>query len=113
MSDIEKQVDALIDARPHFADMEPACQSQAIRINDFIYMSKGTSNAYMVVTDAGRVIINTGMGFEARTHKKIFDAVCPGPHALYRARPGAAPQWPTWPHGVQVAGTFPGRPRAA
>ncbi len=38
-------------------------------------MSTGTSNAYMVNTDEGRVIINTGMGFEALTHKRLFDEV--------------------------------------
>lgn len=72
-------VDELIKGRPGFAQMEPAWQSEAKAINDFIYMSEGTSNAYMVVTGTGRVIINTGMGFEALTHKKIFDEVCPGP----------------------------------
>lgn len=59
--------------------MEPANQSEAIKINDFIYMSEGTSNAYMVLTDAGRVVINAGMAFEAPVHKKVFDAICPGP----------------------------------
>ncbi len=72
-------VDELIAQRPGFAAMEPACQTKATPINDFIYMSAGTSNSYMVVTDAGRVIINTGMGFEALTHKKLFDEICLGP----------------------------------
>lgn len=72
-------VDQLIRERPGFAVMEPASQTEAIALNDFIYMSQGTSNSYMVATDAGRVIINTGMGFEALTHKKLFDAICPGP----------------------------------
>lgn len=73
-------VDDLIDSRPGFDRMEPAGhQSEATPVNDFIYMSPGTSNSYMVLTRAGRVIINTGMGFEALTHKRVFDAVCPGP----------------------------------
>lgn len=79
MNKFETEVDELIQSRPAFSQMEPAGQDEAIALNDFIYMSKGTSNAYMVVTDAGRVIINTGMGFEALTHKRNFDAVCPGP----------------------------------
>jgi alkyl sulfatase BDS1-like metallo-beta-lactamase superfamily hydrolase len=79
MSHTTPTVEDLINQRPGFSEMQPANQTQAIAINDFIYMSKGTSNAYMVVTDVGRVIINTGMGFEALTHKKIFDAVYPGP----------------------------------
>lgn len=69
----------LVESRPGFFDMRPADLQQAARINDFIYLSTGTSNAYMVLTDAGRVIINTGMGFEAPTHKALFDAVSPGP----------------------------------
>lgn len=72
-------VDELITQRPGFAAMEPACQTAARPINDFIYMSSGTSNSYMVRTGAGRVIINTGMGFEALTHKKLFDEICDGP----------------------------------
>ncbi len=69
----------LIESRPDFSKMVPSNRSEAIKLNDFIYMSQGTSNSYMVLTDEGRVIINTGLGFEAVNHKKIFDAVCPGP----------------------------------
>jgi alkyl sulfatase BDS1-like metallo-beta-lactamase superfamily hydrolase len=72
-------VKQLIQSRPGFDAMQPACQEAAIKIHDNIWMSAGTSNAYMVVTEAGRVIINTGMGFEALTHKRVFDAVCAGP----------------------------------
>jgi len=74
--DIVKQ---LVETRPTFFDNRAAYLDEAIRINDFIYMSIGLSNAYMVLTDAGRVIINTGMGFESLTHKRIFDAVNAGP----------------------------------
>ena len=50
-----------------------------IRVTDFLYRSGGTTAAYMLVTGAGRVIVNTGMGYEAPHHKRVFDAVCPGP----------------------------------
>ncbi len=73
------RVKQLIQSRPGFDAMQPACQEVAIKIHDNIWMSQGTSNAYMVATGAGRVIINTGMGFEALTHKRVFDAVCAGP----------------------------------
>jgi len=33
----------------------------------------------LVLTDGGRIIVNTGMGFEAPHHKRVFDAVRPGP----------------------------------
>lgn len=72
-------IEELIESRPGAEGIQPASLERAVAINDFIYLSSGTSNAYMVVTDAGRVIINTGMGFESITHKRVFDAVCPGP----------------------------------
>ena len=34
---------------------------------------------YLLLTDAGRVIVNTGLGFEAPHHKRLFDAVRRGP----------------------------------
>lgn len=69
----------LVESRPDFFANRPAHLEQAVKINDFIYMSNGLSNAYLIVTEAGRVVINTGMGFEAPTHKKVFDAVGSGP----------------------------------
>jgi glyoxylase-like metal-dependent hydrolase (beta-lactamase superfamily II) len=69
----------LVASRPDFFANRAAWLDRAVRINDFIYMSNGLSNAYMLTTGAGRVIINTGMGFEAPTHKKVFDAVHAGP----------------------------------
>ena len=70
---------ALVRARPGFAAMTPAGDERARRIHDFIYQSSGSSNAYMIVGDHGRVIVNTGLDFEAPTHRRLFDAVCPGP----------------------------------
>jgi glyoxylase-like metal-dependent hydrolase (beta-lactamase superfamily II) len=76
MVDVVRQ---LVESRPDFFSNRIACQDRVVKINDFISMSIGLSNAYMVATPAGRVIINTGMGFEGLTHKKIFDAECAGP----------------------------------
>ena len=59
--------------------MRPASQSEATRIRDFVWLSEGLSNSYLVVTPEGRVVINTGMGFEAPVHKRLFDAVDAGP----------------------------------
>jgi glyoxylase-like metal-dependent hydrolase (beta-lactamase superfamily II) len=69
----------LVEQRPDFFANRFASLDEAIRINDFIWQSTGLSNAYAVRTAAGRVIVNTGMGFEALTHKRLFDAACPGP----------------------------------
>ncbi len=78
-TDLNDEFIALLESRPGAEGIQAASLEAAIPINDFIYMSTGTSNAYMIVTDAGRIIINTGMGFEAVTHKALFDAICPGP----------------------------------
>jgi alkyl sulfatase BDS1-like metallo-beta-lactamase superfamily hydrolase len=69
----------LYRSRPGGFDIRPASQSRAKRINNFIYLSEGLSNSYLVVTPEGRVVINTGMGFEAPVHKRNYDAVDRGP----------------------------------
>ncbi len=69
----------LYRSRPSGFDIQPASQPATIPINDFIHLSEGLSNAYLVVTDEGRVVINTGMGFESPVHKRNFDAVDSGP----------------------------------
>lgn len=69
----------LVASRPDFFANRYAQLERAVPIGDFLWMSTGLSNAYMVVTPAGRVIVNTGMGFESLVHERLFDAVCPGP----------------------------------
>ena len=69
----------LYKSRPGGFDLQPASMPEALRINDFIHASHGLSNAYLVSTPEGRVVINTGMGFEAPVHKRNFDAVDPSP----------------------------------
>ena len=77
---IEAEVDRLIDTRPGLELMEFPYDEVAHPIVDGLaYRSGGTTASYMVVTDAGRLIVNTGMGFEAPHHKSLFDAVCAGP----------------------------------
>ena len=48
------------------------------RINDFIVMSEGFSNCYMLETPAGNIQINAGMGLEAPVHQTNFESLCPG-----------------------------------
>lgn len=71
--------DPIYRSRPGGFDIRPASQTVATPVADRIWLSAGLSNAYLVVTSEGRVIINTGMGFEAPTHKRLFDAVGGGP----------------------------------
>jgi alkyl sulfatase BDS1-like metallo-beta-lactamase superfamily hydrolase len=44
-----------------------------------IWLSPGLSNSYLLTTDAGRVVVNTGMGFEAPVHRANYDAVDASP----------------------------------
>jgi alkyl sulfatase BDS1-like metallo-beta-lactamase superfamily hydrolase len=65
--------------RPDAFKMLPATTLRRKQINDFIWLSEGNSNAFLVVTSEGRVVINTGMGFEAPVHKEYFDSIDAGP----------------------------------
>jgi glyoxylase-like metal-dependent hydrolase (beta-lactamase superfamily II) len=69
----------LFRSRPGGFDIQPARQSEARQIQAGVYLSEGLSNSYLVVTPAGRVVINTGMGFESPVHKRNFDAVDASP----------------------------------
>ena len=76
---IEEQVDHLIDTRPGRELLRPVYDDPAHPVGEGIFRSGGCTAAYLLLTDAGRVIVNTGMGFEAPHHKRVFDAVRPGP----------------------------------
>ncbi|MDH4017389.1 MAG: MBL fold metallo-hydrolase [Actinomycetota bacterium] len=42
------------------------------RFNDFISVSEGNSNTYLIETPEGNVLVNSGMGFEAPVHHSNF-----------------------------------------
>ena len=69
----------LYRSRPGGFDIQPASQETAQRILDGVYLSRGLSNSFLIVTPEGRVVINTGMGFEAPVHKRNYDAVVDSP----------------------------------
>jgi glyoxylase-like metal-dependent hydrolase (beta-lactamase superfamily II) len=69
----------LYRSRPDAFALLPATSVRRKPINDFIFLSEGLSNAFLVVTREGRVVINTGMGFEAPVHKAYFDSIDRGP----------------------------------
>ena len=69
----------LVEDRPDFSACQPTGAEQAYWINDFIFCSPGLSNVYLIKTEAGRILINAGMGFEAPLHKPVLDSACPGP----------------------------------
>ena len=59
--------------RPGAGDLAAASGDPATSLGDDIWMSEGVSNAYAVMTDAGRVFVNTGLVFEAPQRKKAFE----------------------------------------
>jgi len=65
--------------RPGAEAMAPASALQAELLAPGIWCSPGLTNAYLLTTADGRVVINTGMGFEAAVHRANFDAVDSGP----------------------------------
>ena len=65
--------------RPGAADMAGATGVTAVACGDGVWMSPGWSNSYMLATDEGRVIVNTGMGFEGPLHRRAFDAIDTSP----------------------------------
>ena len=78
---IQEEVDRLIDERPGRELLHPDYDDRAVPLNDFVYRSQGASASYLLVAGSERVIVNTGMGWEAPHHKHLFDAVHPGPTA--------------------------------
>jgi len=51
----------------------------AIDLGDDIWLSPGLSNSYLLTTDAGRIVVNTGMGFEGPLHRRVFDGIDTAP----------------------------------
>jgi len=65
--------------RPGADAITASTGAPAVDLGDGIYMSPGLSNSYLVGTDDGRIIVNTGMGFEGPLHRQAFDAVVTTP----------------------------------
>lgn len=65
--------------RPGADAMRAASAERAERIAPGIWCSPGLSNSYLLTTGDGRVIVNTGMGFEGPVHRANFDAVDTAP----------------------------------
>lgn len=68
------------DNKPHLASLVQAGeqQTEAVRLNDFIYMAKDISNAYLVNTADGDVLVNTGFITSADRTKSLFAPVRSG-----------------------------------
>jgi alkyl sulfatase BDS1-like metallo-beta-lactamase superfamily hydrolase len=49
------------------------------RVNDFIYLSPGTTNAHLIATTDGDIVISTGLAVEGPVHRRKFDEVSTAP----------------------------------
>ena len=65
--------------RPGADAMRPAAADRAEQVAPGIWCSPGLTNTYLLTTSEGRVVVNTGMGFEAGVHRANFDAVDDSP----------------------------------
>ena len=79
MSTDAHQFEPVFRSRPGADAMRPAAAETAEQIAPGLWCSPGLSNAYLLTTGEGRVIINTGMGFEGPVHRANFDAVDSSP----------------------------------
>ena len=61
--------------RPGADAIAPSTGGPAVDLGDGTWLSPGLSNSYLLQTDDGRIIVNTGMGFEGPLHRRIYDAV--------------------------------------
>jgi alkyl sulfatase BDS1-like metallo-beta-lactamase superfamily hydrolase len=68
-----------VGGQPDFFAVGPASAPAALDVGAGIWCSPGMSNAYLVTCDGARVVVNTGMWFEAPTHRRNFDAVSSAP----------------------------------
>jgi alkyl sulfatase BDS1-like metallo-beta-lactamase superfamily hydrolase len=61
------------------ADAITACTGDpAVDLGGGIFVSPGLSNSYLITTDDGRVVLNTGMGFEGPLHQRAYADVGSG-----------------------------------
>ncbi len=74
-----QQFEPVYRSRPGADAMRPAAAERAEKIAPGLWCSPGLSNSYLLTTNEGRVIINTGMGFEGPVHRANFDAVDSSP----------------------------------
>ena len=65
--------------QPDFFAVGPASAPAAIDMGAGIWCSPGMSSSYLITTGDGRIVVNTGMWFEAKTHKRNYDAVTTAP----------------------------------
>jgi alkyl sulfatase BDS1-like metallo-beta-lactamase superfamily hydrolase len=61
--------------RPGADAIAAATGAPPVQVGEGIWLSPGLSNSYMLRTDDGRVVLNSGMGFEGPLHRRAYDEV--------------------------------------
>lgn len=61
--------------RPGADAITPATDAPAVDVGDGVWLSPGLSNSYLITTTDGRIVVNSGMGFEGPLHRAKYDAV--------------------------------------
>jgi glyoxylase-like metal-dependent hydrolase (beta-lactamase superfamily II) len=79
MTSEPQEFEPIYRSRPAADAMRPAAAEKAEQVAPGLWCSPGLSNAYLLTTGDGRVIVNTGMGFEGPVHRANFDAVDSSP----------------------------------
>ncbi|HVJ98447.1 MAG TPA: alkyl sulfatase dimerization domain-containing protein [Acidimicrobiia bacterium] len=75
----EPKLSEYVRNQPDFFAVGPATTAGATDVGAGIWCSPGMSSSYLITTDDGRIVVNTGMWFEAKTHKRNYDAVDASP----------------------------------
>ena len=65
--------------RPGADAIAGASAPAAQEVSPGIWLSPGLSNSYLLTTGEGRIVVNTGMGFEGPVHRANYDAVDASP----------------------------------
>jgi alkyl sulfatase BDS1-like metallo-beta-lactamase superfamily hydrolase len=65
--------------RPGADAIAPSTGEPATALGDGIWLSPGLSNSYLIETGDGRIIVNTGMGFEGPLHRRAYEAIGTAP----------------------------------
>jgi alkyl sulfatase BDS1-like metallo-beta-lactamase superfamily hydrolase len=68
-----------VRSQPDFFAVGPASAPAAVDMGSGVWCSPGMSSSYVVTAGDARIVVNTGMWFETRTHKRNFDAVTTAP----------------------------------
>jgi len=79
-------------------------REEAVKISDVIYQALGVGNTMMIVTPEGNVVFDTGLPWQAQTHKDQLQAVDDGPVTyviLSRAHGDHRGGYKVWKNEVQ------------